>query len=88
MNLEAFKRWCKHKGASYKQQGKTLSANKMSKYSYEQQDEMVDTSIMNDWKGLFEPDKKSSKTKEPEVGSIAWRMKQEQEVIDVSDQAC
>ena len=89
LNIKAFNHWCDYKGKNYSMQGKTLSANKLSKFTPKEQQQMVDNSIMNNYKGLFEvKQQKSSKTKEPEVGSIAWRMKQEQEVIDVSDQTC
>ncbi len=54
LNIEAFKMWCKHKGSKYSKQGKTISRNKLVKYSYEQQMEMVENSIMNNYKGLFE----------------------------------
>ena len=54
LNLEAFEMWCEYKGKSYKQQGKTLSANMLSKYPQDKQMQMVESSIMNNYKGLFE----------------------------------
>jgi len=54
LNLEAFNMWCKYKGSTYTQKGETLSANMLSKYSQDEQMKMVENSIMNNYKGLFE----------------------------------
>ncbi len=51
---KAFEMWIKYKGASYTQQGATLSMNKLSQFEEDIQIEMVETAIMNGWKGLFE----------------------------------
>lgn len=61
LNLEAFKMWCDYKGKSYGEKGKSLSANKLSKYPPKTQLEMVENSIMNNYKGLFEVRKDNSK---------------------------
>jgi len=84
LNLEAFKMWCNYKGAKYSKQGKTISRNKLLKFDKSTQMKMVENSIMNNYKGLFEiKTQQAFKSKEPEVGSIAWRMQQEQNEIDV-----
>jgi len=84
LNLEAFKMWCNYKGTKYSRQGKTISRNKLLKFDKSIQMKMVENSIMNNYKGLFEiKTQQSFKGKEPEVGSIAWRMQQEQNEIDV-----
>ena len=46
--------WVEYKGKSYKQQGRTLSINKLIKYPKDIQLQMVENSIMNSYKGLFE----------------------------------
>lgn len=92
INLEAFNQWCQYKGKNYSRQGKTLSANKLSKFTHKEQREMVNNSIMNNYKGLFEVKNKSYDTaKAPEVGSIAWRMQQQnnsQDAIDAEVEEC
>ena len=92
INLEAFNQWCQYKGKNYSRQGKTLSANKLAKFTHKEQREMVDNSIMNNYKGLFEVKNKSYGTaKAPEVGSIAWRMHQQnnsQDTIDAEVEEC
>ena len=55
INIKAFNEWCTHKGSKYSKQGKTLSCNLLAKYDEATQQEMVDNSIMNNYKGLFEP---------------------------------
>ena len=55
LNLEAFERWIKYKGSSYTKQGITLSRNKLMKFSWLEQMGMVENSIMNNYKGLFDP---------------------------------
>ena len=54
LNIEAYNFWCEYKGKSYSKQGKTLSINKLIQYSKDVQQQMVDNSIMNNYKGLFE----------------------------------
>ena len=54
LNLKAFDMWCEYKGTTYKQQGKTLSANLLAKHAQDKQMQMVENSIMNNYKGLFE----------------------------------
>lgn len=54
LNLEAFEMWCKYKGKNYSKQGKTLSTNKLIEYPKDIQMKMVENSIMNNYKGLFE----------------------------------
>lgn len=64
LNENAFKMWCNYKGKSYKQQGKTLSANLLKKHTEDIQMKMVEKSIMNNWQGLFEIDSVQAKKKE------------------------
>ncbi len=54
INVEALKMWFEYKGKSYTKQGKTLSINKLRKYTLDTQMAMVENSIMNGYKGLFE----------------------------------
>ena len=54
LNIEAFNQWCEYKGSSYSKQGKTLSINKLVQYPQHIQLQMVENSIMNNYKGLFE----------------------------------
>ena len=87
INKEAFVMWCDYKGSKYTKQGKTLSMNKLKAFSKAIQMEMVETAIMNGWKGLFEIKKQSTFKKEAQVGSITWQLEQEakaqKEIIDV-----
>jgi len=54
VNKEAFNEWIDYK--SYKAIAPiTKVLNMMCKYSIQQQQQMVDTSIMNNYQGLFEP---------------------------------
>lgn len=56
LNKKAFSMWVEYKGGNrYSKQGRTLSRNKLMKYSHTQQQEMVENSIMNTYKGLIEP---------------------------------
>lgn len=83
INPEALQKWVDYKGSSYTKQGITLSANKLSIHTYKIQMDMVENSIMNGYKGLFEPSSPAyTSNKEPEVGSIAWRMKQKDNEIE------
>ena len=61
LNLEAYELWLDYKGKQYSQQGKTLSANKLAKYSHETQMQMVENSIINNYKGLFDVEPKIAK---------------------------
>jgi len=84
VNTEAFKMWCKYKGSKYSKQAQILSMNKLVRFDEYTQKEMVEAAIINGWKGLFEIKTQTAfKGKEPEVGSYAWRMKQQQNEIDV-----
>jgi len=85
INPEALKKWVDYKGSNYTKQGVTLSVNKLKGYSQEVQMEMVETSIMNNYKGLFAPKQNTYKSKEPEVGSIGWQMQQQQQNTDAVD---
>ena len=54
LNIEAYNSWCEYKGKSYSKQGKTLTINKLIQYPKAEQLLMVENSIMNNYKGLFE----------------------------------
>mgnify|MGYP000212248842 CR=1 FL=1 len=54
LNIQAFEMWCEYKGSSYSKQGKILSINKLVQYPHHIQLQMVENSIMNNYKGLFE----------------------------------
>jgi len=63
INLSALEEWLKHK--RYKSQAPiTKVLNMLCGYTQGQQQDMVDTSIMNGWKGLFEP-KQQQQHKQP-----------------------
>ena len=54
INIKAFNEWMNYK--KYKHKGSiTKTLNMLHKYSYETQQTIVDQSIMNEYKGLFEP---------------------------------
>jgi hypothetical protein len=54
VNPKAFNEWMAYK--KYKNKGAITKTLKMlNKYDYQTQQEMVDKSIMNEYKGLFEP---------------------------------
>ena len=58
INALALEEWFKYKGSKYSKQGKTLSINFLKSYPEHIQLEIVRASIMNGWKGLFEPKQK------------------------------
>lgn len=61
INQQAFNEWMAYK--KYKNKGAiTKTLNMLNKYDFQTQQEMVDKSIMNEYKGLFEPKQKKSKT--------------------------
>lgn len=55
LNMEALKEWLEFKNYNYEKAGITKLKNMLCKYSYEVQQQIVDKSIMNNYKGLFEP---------------------------------
>ena len=61
INVDAFEEWKNNK--KYKTIGPiTKVLNFLNDYSFAEQQQIVDTSIMNGWKGLFEPSKKRNRT--------------------------
>ncbi len=82
LNLDAFKMWCSYKGKSYSAQGKALSQNKLMKHSKDIQMQMVENSIMNNYKGLFEI-KQQNKPANNTRNTIEKYFDDKQEVIDV-----
>jgi hypothetical protein len=54
INQNAFNEWIAYK--KYKNKGAiTKTLNMLNKYDFQTQQKMVDKSIMNEYKGLFEP---------------------------------
>ncbi len=86
INENAFDSWCDYKGKKYSKQGKTLSANKLAKYPYDIQQQMVDNSIMNGWKGLFEPKQQNQSNQSNQRNEIIddFFSGQNAEVIDAN----
>jgi len=97
VNQSALNEWISYK--KYKSQGAiTKTLNMLNKYSFEVQQEMVDKSIMNEYKGLFEPKQQPQSFKQQEQSQdrerinkaldnnvfdlIEQRAKQEQGVIE------
>lgn len=85
LNEKAFEMWIAYKGKSYTRQGKTLSMNKLAKYDKATQQEMVENSIMNSYKGLIEPKTKkvhkSSNTTNDTIDKF-FAQKNKGEIID------
>jgi len=88
LNIEAFQMWIEYKGKSYSLRGKTLSANKLSKFSKETQQDMVDNSIMSNYAGLFEVKQQNSNPwhtqglKSGQNGSMGYFESQQKEIDD------
>jgi DNA-binding MarR family transcriptional regulator len=70
INPIALEEWLKYKGSRYSKQGKTLAINFLKSYSGDQQLEIVRASIMNNWKGLFEPKQKSKTSGVSEIDQM------------------
>jgi len=76
INLDAFNEWIEYK--KYKTITPiTKLLNMLTKQDYYTQQEMVDTSIMNGWAGLFEPKQQSKQTQQyaPVNGITASQMR-------------
>lgn len=58
LNLTSALEWIEYKSNSYKQIGITKVCNFLVKYDLDTQKEIVNNSIMNNYKGLFEPKQK------------------------------
>jgi len=61
LNIEAYQEWLaysKEKKKTYTPIGKNKLKNKLAKKTFEEQQEMVDFSIANNYQGLFEPKEK------------------------------
>lgn len=64
---------------------KTIHDRLLKKYfEFGRDISVIENAINANWKDFYKPKQSFSTSKEPERGSIAWRMKKEQEVIDVS----
>jgi len=71
INQEAFNEWMTYK--KYKNKGAiTKTLNMLNKYDFQTQQEMVDKSIMNEYKGLFEPKQKRSRTDNNVDVAMSW----------------
>ncbi len=59
LNLEAWEEWCEYRRVEKKNKVGPLGAKKQHKmlieYTYEQQQQIIDTSMASGWTGLFEP---------------------------------
>jgi len=55
LNLQAFDEWIEYKKYDYKKIGITKIVNMLTKYSYQEQQKIIDRSIMNNYTGLVEP---------------------------------
>lgn len=81
INQEAFNEWIAYK--KYKNKGAiTKTLKMMNKYDYQTQQEMVDKSIMNEYKGLFEPKQKRSNTDNNVNAAMSWAEKNETLHVD------
>lgn len=68
INQDAFNEWMKYK--KYKNKGAiTKTLNMLNKYDYQTQQEMVDKSIMNEYKGLFEPKQNQKQKNDKQVNA-------------------
>ena len=71
VNQNAFNEWMAYK--KYKNKGAiTKTLNMLNKYDHQTQQEMVDKSIMNEYKGLFEPKQKRSNTQNNVNVAQSW----------------
>ncbi len=92
LNAKAWDEWISYKGKAYKKASQSKMINKLIRHSKDIQQEMVEISIMNGWKGLFELKQQNTfKNKQPEVNSIEWHRQQNQNqennLIDVEVEA-
>ncbi|ADV46450.1 hypothetical protein [Nitratifractor salsuginis] len=67
VNKKAWAEWIAYKGKGYKGVSKTKAINLLSKFTYEEQQEMVDTAIMSGWKGIFPPKRRPKQETQPEL---------------------
>jgi len=85
VNIEAATEWLEHKNLKSKS-AVTKLLNFLSRYDHIQQQEIIDTSIMNGWKGLFAPKNnniafRSSETKSQRTCRIIDEVFDEAEAI-------
>jgi len=55
LNLQAFDEWIEYKKYAYKKASITKIVNMLTRYSYQEQQKIIDRSIMNNYTGLVEP---------------------------------
>lgn len=91
ININAFNEWIEHK--KFKAIAPiTKLLNMFSKYSMQQQQEMVDKAIMNGWKGLVEPKQQNNqpyntpKSQTLNTDINIWDEIEKQESLNISDQ--
>lgn len=71
INQEAFNEWMAYK--KYKNKGAiTKTLNMLNKYDFQTQQQMVDKSIMNEYKGLFEPKQQRTRTDNNVQVAMSW----------------
>jgi len=81
LNIGAYESWLKYKGNKYSKQGKTLSMNLLVKFDTIQQQQMVDSSIMNGYKGLFEPKQQNNTTEKSSTMKLVDRYYADKEEV-------
>lgn len=91
ININAFNEWMTYK--KYKNKGAiTKTLNMLNKYNHQTQQDMVDKSIMNEYKGLFEPKQNQPQRSNVNIDAaldnnvfdlIEQKAQQEQGAIDV-----
>ena len=65
INKESLKEWIDYKGKKYTKHVHAKVINFLFKYDYATQKQIIDTSIMNGWAGLFEPKQQSNNQHNP-----------------------
>jgi len=82
INQNAFNEWMAYK--KYKNKGAiTKTLNMLNKYDFQTQQEMVDKSIMNEYKGLFEPKQQKSRTDNNVSAAMGWLEENETQDLKV-----
>ena len=61
LNVKAFCEWIEYKKYKYEKAGVTKVVNMLTKYSFQEQQQIVDNSIMNNYQGLFPLKKNNTK---------------------------
>lgn len=90
LNEDAYAEWLDYRASKRKPvslHALKLQVRMLCRYDLKTQKEIIDTSIQNDYQGLFEPKtyNQHKNFKEPEVGSIGWLEQQAAEQRDYVD---